>query len=181
MFRNPFPFCFKRLKSLDPLNIHYVYMVYHSEESRGTYSISVTLKAIQILWQDLIVLSEGQRNSGYLIIHKRNILCSYKLGAIIFKPRVWQMTFKKQIMIHVSLFFTNLLLTYTPLRLNILSIFLFNHKSGHFSTTAWPMAFFPTHVLCATDNQELNNFVVLSTEVSIACSDCHRRGSLLMA
>lgn len=46
---------------MDPLNIHYVYMVYHSEESAGTYSISVTLKAIQILWQDLIVLSEGQK------------------------------------------------------------------------------------------------------------------------
>lgn len=44
---------------------------------------------------------------------------------------------------------------------------------------AWPMAFFPTHVLCVYYNQELNNFVVISTEVSITCSDCHRSVSLL--
>lgn len=51
----------KTPKSLDPLNIHYVLMVQHSEKSTEIYSISVTLKAVQILQQDLIVSSKCQK------------------------------------------------------------------------------------------------------------------------
>lgn len=69
-FRNPFPLCFKRLQVHGPIKHPLCLWSSTMRRSQLGYSISVTLKAVQMLWQDLIVLTKCQRNSRYLTIQK---------------------------------------------------------------------------------------------------------------